>query len=51
MSEYRVMRTGDAYQVQRKYYGKWETLGEFDDVKAAKKMVSDLREGRLDGQI
>ena len=47
MSEYRVMHDGQAYQIQRQYYGKWETIGEFDDVEAARKMVNDLREGNI----
>lgn len=42
------MHQGMAYQIQRKYYGKWETIGEFDDVEAAKKMVKDLRGGEVD---
>lgn len=47
MSEYRVMHDGQAYQIQKRYYGKWETIGEFDDVEAARKMVNDLREGNI----
>ena len=47
MSEYRVMHVGDSYQIQKQYYGKWETIGEFDDVETAKKMVKDFREGGL----
>lgn len=46
MSEYRVMHIEGAYQIQRKYYGKWETIGEFDDINSAKKMVKDLRGGK-----
>lgn len=47
MSEYRVMHIGNVYQIQRLYYGKWEEIGEFDDIDAAKKMVGDLRKGSL----
>lgn len=46
MSEYRVMHINGAYQIQKKYYGKWETIGEFDDVESAKKMVRDLRKDK-----
>lgn len=46
--EYRVMHTGDAFQIQERT-GKetWETVGEFDDLEAARKMVNDLRSGSL----
>lgn len=47
MSEYRVMRIEGAYQIQRKCHDKWETVGEFDNIEAAKKMVNDLRKGGL----
>lgn len=47
MSEYRVMHDNGCYQIQKKYYGKWETIGEFDDVESARKMVNDLRKGSL----
>lgn len=48
MSEYRVMHTSSAYQIQERV-GKdtWETVGEFDDIEAAKKMVRELRKGTL----
>lgn len=48
MSDYRVMRIDDAYQIQQRV-GKdtWEKIGEFDDINAAKKMVRELREGNL----
>ena len=46
MSEYRVMHLDGAYQIQRKYYGKWETIGEFDDIDNAREMVRDLRSER-----
>ena len=46
MSDYRVMHIEGAYQIQRKYYGKWETIGEFDDINSAKKMVNDLRKDK-----
>lgn len=50
MVEYRVMKTDSpigTYQVQKKYYGKWEVVGYFDNIDGAKKMVSELREGNL----
>ena len=47
MSEFRVMRAGDIYQVQKKYYGKWEVVGEFDEIEPARKMVNELRKGTL----
>jgi hypothetical protein len=48
MSEYRVMHVQGAYQIQEKV-GRdgWQTVGEFDDIEAARKMVRDLREGTL----
>jgi hypothetical protein len=49
MSEYRVMQVGDAYQIQKKMYGKWEFVGEYDNLNAAKKMVRDLRKGDIHG--
>lgn len=45
MSEYRVMQVGNAYQIQKQRYGKWETVGEFDNIESAKKMVRSLRKG------
>lgn len=47
MSEYRVMHIDGTYQIQKQYYGKWEVIGEFDDIETAKKMVGDLRKGGL----
>ena len=49
MSEYRVMQVGDAYQIQKQMYGKWELVGEYDNLNAAKKMVRDLRKGEIRG--
>ena len=49
MSEYRVMRTNSAYQIQKKMYGKWEFIGEFENLEAAKKMLKDLRNGGIHG--
>ena len=48
MSEYRVMHINKTYQIQERV-GKetWETVGEFDDIEAAKKMVRELRKGTL----
>jgi hypothetical protein len=43
------MHIGECYQIQKKHYGKWETVGEFDDVESARKMVNDFRKGGLDG--
>lgn len=49
MSEYRVMRVNNAYQIQKKMYGKWESVGEFEELEAAKKMVTSLRKGDIHG--
>lgn len=49
MSEYRVMRVGEAYQIQKEHYGKWETVGEYENLEAARKMVRDLRKGEIHG--
>lgn len=48
MSDYRVMHISNAYQIQERV-GKdeWATVGEFDDVEAARKMVKELRKGTL----
>lgn len=46
MSEYRVMHVSGAYQIQKQLYGKWETVGEFDNIESAKKMVQALRKGK-----
>lgn len=43
MSEYRVMHIGEAFQIQEKTGRSWQTIGEFDDVNSAKKMVRELR--------
>lgn len=43
MGEYRVMRVGEAYQIQVKSMGEWESVGEFDNINSAKKMVRELR--------
>lgn len=42
------MHIGDAFQIQERV-GKdtWETIGELDDLEAAREMVQDLRQGRL----
>ena len=47
MSEFRVMNVNGVYQIQKQMYGKWEYVGEFEDLEAAKKMVRDLRKGDL----
>lgn len=47
MSEYRVMHIDEAYQIQERDGHTWHTIGEFDDIEAAKKMVRDLRNGEL----
>lgn len=49
MSEYRVMRVEGAYQIQKKMYGKWEFVGEFENLEAAKRMLKDLRNGGIRG--
>jgi hypothetical protein len=43
------MRADNVYQIQKKMYGKWEFVGEFEDINAAKKMVRDLRKGEIRG--
>lgn len=43
MGEYRVMREGATYLIQQKEGNDWETLGEFDNINSAKKMVRELR--------
>lgn len=48
MGEYRVMHIGEAYQIQEKEGKDWVCVGEFDDVNAAKKMVRDLRGGKIE---
>ena len=47
MSEYRVMHINNAYQIQEKAGKGWETIGEFDDINAAKRMVGELRNGGI----
>lgn len=47
MSEYRVMHLDNAYQIQQKHYGKWEKIGEFDDLKNAKKFLAELKKGTI----
>lgn len=44
MPDYRVMNGGDSYLIQQRV-GKatWETIGEFDNIESARKMVRDLR--------
>ena len=48
MGEYRVMHIGEAYQIQEKEGKDWITVGEFDDIKAAKRMIKDLRGGSIE---
>lgn len=49
MSEYRVMHINGVYQIQKQMYGKWEYVGEFEELEAAKKMVTSLRKGDIHG--
>jgi hypothetical protein len=48
MGEYRVMHIGESYQIQEKEGKDWVMVGEFDDVNAAKRMVRDLRGGKIE---
>ncbi len=43
MNEYRVMKVNNSFMIQQKEGGEWEDIGEFDDIKKAKKMVRGLR--------
>ena len=43
------MRVNDAYQIQKKYYGKWEYVGEFENLEAAKTMLRDLKNRAIHG--
>jgi len=45
MPEYRVMHLGGAYQIQQKTRKGWETVGEYDNINSAKRMVRELRGG------
>ena len=47
MAEYRVMHIGNTYQIQKKCYKHWDTVGECQTLESAKLMVSDLRGGKL----
>lgn len=46
MGEYRVMRLGEVYEIQQKSGKGWESVGEFDNINSAKKMVRELRGGK-----
>ena len=43
MVDYRAIKQGDVYVIQQKDGDKWITLGEFDDMAEANRMVRDLQ--------